>query len=74
MFNLKSNLCQLVFNVWWDHTWCFGASFCCFGVSLFRGLVMPRLLPRNYHNKDVINTHSHVHVQCNKQKTKSLLV
>ena len=29
MFNLKSNLCQLVFNVWWGHTWCFGDSFRC---------------------------------------------
>ena len=32
----KSNLCGLVFNVWWGHTWCFG-------VSLFCGLVMPQL-------------------------------
>ena len=26
MFYLKSNLSLLVFNVWWGHTWCFGAS------------------------------------------------
>ena len=35
IFNLKSNLCWLVFNVWWDHTWCSSVSFDCFGVSLF---------------------------------------
>ena len=32
IFNLKSNLCQLVFNVCWGHTWCFGALFHCFVV------------------------------------------
>ena len=35
MFNLKSNLCWLVFNVWWGETSCLGASFCRFAVSLF---------------------------------------
>ena len=41
IFNLKSNLCRLVFNEWLGHTWCFGASFRWFVVSLFPGLVMP---------------------------------
>ena len=41
IFNLKSNLCQLVFNVWWGHTWCFNVW--------FRGLVMP--LPSRQINK-----------------------
>ena len=41
IFNLKSNLCWLVLNVWWGQTWCFGASFCYFDVWLFCCLVMP---------------------------------
>ena len=30
--HLNLNFCQLVFNVWWDHTWCFSALFRCFMV------------------------------------------
>ena len=41
IFNLKSNLCWLVLNVLWGHTWCFDASFRYFGVWLFCCLVMP---------------------------------
>ena len=45
---LKSNLCRLVFNVWWGLTYscnvlvlCFTVFvFCCAGVSVFHSLVM----------------------------------
>ena len=42
----KTTITKIYFgHVWWHHTWCFGASFGCFGVSLFSNarLVLPEL-------------------------------
>ena len=41
IFNLKSNLSELVFNVWWGNI--HGVLVLRFPVSVFRGLVMPKL-------------------------------
>ena len=56
MFNLKSNLCRLVFNVWWGHRWCFGALFRCFAVWLFSNVPLIDNDIRHHSGQNVVDS------------------